>query len=143
MDHIHSTHVAADPDSIYAVLSDPSTLAQFIPQMTAIDRDGDRVQVEARYGGHTQHGEASFTADASARKVQWGADSGYRGWLQVEPHDTGAMLTLGLTTTHTEATDHDVAGTLDAIRRLVEARVCAPARVFATETARRLVMCGC
>jgi hypothetical protein len=33
------------------------------------------------------------------------------------------MLTLGLHTTHLEHADHDVAATLDAIRRLVEARV--------------------
>jgi hypothetical protein len=33
------------------------------------------------------------------------------------------MLTLGLHASHVEHADHDVAATLDAIRRLVEAAV--------------------
>jgi hypothetical protein len=55
--------------------------------------------------------------------VEWGTDSGYRGWLEVAPDEGGSILTLGLHTTHIEHADHDVAGTLDAMRRLVEAQV--------------------
>lgn len=123
MEHVHSQHVAATPDEVFAALRDPQHLAQFVPQLTKVDRRGDTVEVEARYGGHTQHGQASFTTDEAARKIEWGTDSGYKGWLQVEPDDDGAMLTLGLHTTHVDHADHDVAGTLDAMRRLVEAEV--------------------
>ena len=123
MEHVHSEHVAAEPDRVFAAIRDPRSLAQFVPQLTKVDQQGDRVEVEARYEGRTQHGDASFRSDDAARKVEWGTESGYRGWLQVEPDGDGSMLTLGLHTTHVEHADHDVAGTLDAIRRLVEAEV--------------------
>jgi hypothetical protein len=124
MEHVHSEHVAADPDRVFAALRDPAALAGFVPQLTKVDQQGgDRVEVEARYAGRTQRGDAYFRADEDGRRVEWGTESGYRGWLAVEPDDDGSMLTLGLHTTHVEHSDHDVAATLDAIRRLVEAEV--------------------
>jgi carbon monoxide dehydrogenase subunit G len=124
MDHVHSEHVAADPDRVFAALADPASLARFVPQLTKVDpQSEDRVQVEARYEGRTQRGEASFHADAAARRVEWGTDGGYRGWMSVEPDGDGSMLTLSLHTTHVDHADHDIAATLDAIRRLVEAGV--------------------
>ena len=123
MEHVHSEHVAAQPDRVFEVLSDPKSLAQFVPQLTRVEEHGDHVAVEARYEGRTQHGDAYFRSDAEARKVEWGTDSGYKGWLSVAPDADGSMLELGLHTTHVEHADHDVAGTLDAIRRLVEAQV--------------------
>jgi uncharacterized protein YndB with AHSA1/START domain len=124
MEHVHSEHVAADPDRVFAALRDPATLAGFVPQLTKVDQQGDdRVEVEARYDGRSQRGDAYFRADDAGRKVEWGTERGYRGWLAVEADDDGSMLTLGLHTTHVEHADHDVAATLDAIRRLVEAEV--------------------
>lgn len=123
MEHVHSEHVTAAPEQVFAALRDPRSLAQFVPQLTKLDQDGEKVEVEARYDGRTQHGEAFFRTDDDARRVEWGTDSGYHGWLQVDTDDGGSMLTLGLSTTHVEHADHDVAGTLDAIRRLVEAQV--------------------
>jgi hypothetical protein len=124
MEHIHSQHVAADQDRLFAALAEPANLARFVPQLTRISRrDGDRVEVEARYEGRTQRGEAFFRADEEARRVEWGAAGGYKGWMSVEADGDGSMLTLGLHTTHIEHADHDVAATLDAIRRLVEADV--------------------
>ena len=123
MEHVHSEHVAGDPDRVFSVLKDPQKLAQFVPQLTKLDQQGDRVEVEARYEGRTQHGDAYFRSDDEQRKIEWGTDSGYRGWIAVEPDGDGAMLTLGLHTTHVEHADHDVSGTLDAMRRLVEAQV--------------------
>jgi carbon monoxide dehydrogenase subunit G len=124
MEHVHSEHLAAPPDRVFAALADPGELAQFVPQLTSIRQgDGDRVEVEARYDGRTQRGEAYFHADEAERKVEWGTSGGYRGWMQVIADGEGSMLTLGLHTTHVEHADHDVAATLDAIRRLVEAAV--------------------
>jgi carbon monoxide dehydrogenase subunit G len=124
MEHVHSEHVAAPPDRVFAALADPENLAQFVPQLTSIrHRDSERVEVEARYEGRTQHGEAYFRANEDERKVEWGSGSGYRGWMQVVADGDGSMLTLGLHTTHVEHADHDVAATLDAIRRLVESSV--------------------
>jgi carbon monoxide dehydrogenase subunit G len=124
MEHVHSEHVAADPASVFAALAEPGNLARFVPQLTKISpRDGDRVDVEARYEGRTQHGEAFFRADEAAGTMEWGSEGGYRGWMKVEPDGDGAMLTLGLHTTHIEHADQDIAATLDAMRRLVEAGV--------------------
>ena len=124
MEHVHAEHVAADPDRVFAALANPERLAQFVPQLISIRRgDGDRVEVEARYEGRTQSGEAYFRANESERKVEWGSDAGYHGWMQVIADGDGSMLTLSLHTTHVEHADHDVAATLDAIRRLVEATV--------------------
>jgi carbon monoxide dehydrogenase subunit G len=124
MEHVHSEHVAAPPDRVFAALANPENLAQFVPQLTSIRHgDGERVEVEARYEGRTQRGEAYFRASEDELKVDWGSGGGYRGWMQVVADGDGSMLTLGLHTTHVEHADHDVAATLDAIRRLVEASV--------------------
>jgi len=92
--------------------------------MTGAREAGEgRVEVDARYGGHEQHGEASFNADADAHRVEWSSASGYHGWMQVDPDGEGSRLTLFLDTPHPSARDHDVAATLDAIRMLVESQV--------------------
>jgi carbon monoxide dehydrogenase subunit G len=124
MDHVHSEHVAAAPDRVFAALADPGRLTRFVPQLTTITpHDADRVEVEARYEGRSHRGDAYFRADESARRIEWGTDGGYRGWMSVEPDGDGSMLTLSLHTTHVDHADHDIAATLDAIRRLVEAEV--------------------
>jgi carbon monoxide dehydrogenase subunit G len=124
MQHEHTEHVAAAPDAVYAAIADINNLPKFVPQMTAARESGDgRVEVDARYEGHTQHGEASFKTDEKARRIEWSAASGYHGWMQVDPDGDGSRLTLFLDTPHAGASDHDVAATLDAIRMLVEAQV--------------------
>jgi uncharacterized protein YndB with AHSA1/START domain len=124
MQHEHTEHVAAPPDAVYAAISDVTNLPRFVPQLTAARATGgDRVEVDARYEGHEQHGEASFATHDAARRVEWGAASGYRGWLQVDADGEGSRLTLFLDTPHAAASDHDVAATLDAIRMLVESQV--------------------
>ena len=124
MQHEHTEHVAASPDSVYAAISDVTNLPRFVPQLTAARVAGEgRVEVDARYEGHEQHGEASFASDDARRRIEWAAASGYRGWLQVDADGEGSRLTLFLDTPHPAASDHDIAATLDAIRMLVESEV--------------------
>jgi uncharacterized protein YndB with AHSA1/START domain len=125
MEHEHAEHVAASPDRLYRVLADSDNLAHYVPQLTAVHRkQGETVEVEARYEGKTQHGEAWFRADEERHRIEWGVEGGsYHGWLQVDPDGDGSRLTLHLTTVHAPNVDSDVAGTLDAIRRLLEAEV--------------------
>ena len=124
MEHEHTEHVAATPDAVYGAIADISNLPRFVPQMTAVRSAGDgRFEVDARYGGHEQHGEASFAADDQQRCVKWSSPSGYHGWMKVDPDGNGSRLTLFLKTTHDAERDHDIAATLDAIRMLVEAKV--------------------
>jgi uncharacterized membrane protein len=122
--HEHTEHVAAPPDAVYAAISEVTNLPRFVPQMTAVRAAGDdRVQVDARYEGHEQHGEASFHADAGERRIEWGAPSGYHVWMKVDPDGNGSRLTLFLDTVHGSEREHDIAATLDAIRMLVESEV--------------------
>jgi carbon monoxide dehydrogenase subunit G len=122
--HEHTEHVAAPPDAVYAAISDVSDLPRFVPQITAVrPSSGERVEVDARYEGREQHGEASFRADDGERKIEWSAPSGYHGWMRVDADGDGSRLTLFLDTPHGSEHEHDVAGTLDAIRMLVESEV--------------------
>jgi uncharacterized protein YndB with AHSA1/START domain len=123
MEHEHTQHVAAPPERVFAALADVENLPRYVPQVTAAQRtDGDKVTVQARYEGHTQQGEAWFRTDEATGRIEWGAPGGdYHGWLQVSPEAEGSRLTLFLATTRGDAPDSEVMGTLDAIRRLVEA----------------------
>jgi uncharacterized protein YndB with AHSA1/START domain len=124
MEHEHTEHVAAPPDRLYAAISDHANLPRFVPQMTALRAvDDEHVEVEARYDGKSQTGGAYFHKDDDARRIEWGSDSGYRGWMQVDADGNGSRLTLFLHTTHGGERDHDVSATLDAIRMLAEAEV--------------------
>jgi uncharacterized protein YndB with AHSA1/START domain len=123
MEHEHTQHVAAPPDRVFSALADIGNLPRYVPQLTAAERlDGDRVKIQARYEGHTQEGEGWFRADESAQTIEWGADhSDYHGRIQVNGDENGSRLTLFLATAHGHSPDSEVMGTLDAIRRLVEA----------------------
>lgn len=125
MDHEHTEHVHADADRLYQAIADPENLPRFVPQVTGIQRQdgGERVEVEARYSGKAEHGGAYFRTDDASRRIEWGADSGYHGWMQVDPDSDGSRLTLFLHTVHDAEEEYDVSGTLDAIRRLAEAEV--------------------
>ena len=125
MEHEHTEHVAAAPDRVFAAIADPENLPHYVPQLTSVRRaEGDKLTIEARYEGHTQRGEAWFRADESQQRIEWGApESEYHGWIQVSPEADGSRLTLFLATAHGDASDNEVMGTLDAIRRLVEADV--------------------
>jgi uncharacterized membrane protein len=125
MHYQHSEHVAASPDQLYSVLSKPENLPHFVPQLISVrPLEGDRVEVEARYDGHTQKGEAWLRSDSEQHRVEWGVEgTTYEGSFAVDPDGDGSNLVLSLTTEHDHDFDSDVAGTLDAIRRLLEAEV--------------------
>jgi carbon monoxide dehydrogenase subunit G len=125
MEHEHTEHVAAPPSQVFAAIADPENLPHYVPQLTAVERgDGEKLTVHARYEGHTQQGEAWFRADEAAMRIEWGAPgSDYHGWIQITPDEAGSRLTLFLATAHGDASDSEVMGTLDAIRRLVESRL--------------------
>ena len=124
MQHEHTEHVAAQPDAVYAAISDVNNLPRFVPQLTGAKPAGDgKVAVDARYEGREQHGEATFETDDGARRIAWSTPSGYHGWMKVDGDDDGSRLTLFLETKHSGEREHDVTSTLDAIRMLVEAEV--------------------
>jgi carbon monoxide dehydrogenase subunit G len=122
--HEHTEHVAAPPDAVFAAISDVSNLPRFVPQITAArPTGGDHVEIDARYEGREQHGEASFHADPAERQIEWSSPGGYHGSMSVAADGDGSRLTLFLETRHSNERDHDIAATLDAIRMLVESEV--------------------
>ena len=124
MQHEHTEHVAAPADEVYAAISDLDNLPRFVPQMTGVRRgEGDQVEVDARYEGRAQHGEASFRRHDDERRIEWGSPSGYHGWMKVDPDGDASRLTLFLETRHGSERDHDISATLDAIRMLVESEI--------------------
>lgn len=124
MQHEHTEHVAAAPDAVFRAIADVDNLPRFVPQMTQVESAGDgQVAVDARYDGRDQHGEARFERDEGQRRIAWSADSGYHGWMQVDPDGDGSRLTLFLETKHDGEREADISSTLDAIRMLVEAEV--------------------
>ena len=105
MQHEHTEHVAASADAVYAAISNLDNLPRFVPQLTAVHpAEGDRIEVEARYHGHEQHGEATFHADAGERRIEWSAPSGYRGWMKVDADGEG--MTSGRTARIGRPRDH-------------------------------------
>ena len=124
MEHEHTQHVAATPDAVFAAISDVGNLPRFVPQITGARPKGqDHVEIDARYEGHAQHGEASFHVDPAERRLEWSSGDGYHGWMGVTPDGDGSRLTLFLETRHSSERDNDIAATLDAIRMLVESEV--------------------
>lgn len=47
MEHVHSEHVAAEPDRVFAALKDPGSLASFVPQLTKVKLNGEGAVPEA------------------------------------------------------------------------------------------------
>ena len=99
MEHEQTTRIPVDPDRLYRTIADIGSLSRFIPPLQSVRRtDADHVEVDARYEGHQQHGQAWFRTDDAARRVEWGAEGQpYNGWMQVEPADDGAQLTVHVT----------------------------------------------
>jgi ribosome-associated toxin RatA of RatAB toxin-antitoxin module len=51
--HGHTEHVAAEPDAVFAAISDVRNLQRFVPQMTAArPTEGDHVEIDARRDPH-------------------------------------------------------------------------------------------
>lgn len=125
MEHRHTDFVAASPDRVFAALSQVENLPRYVPQLTGAEAvDGDRIRIQARYDGHSQEGEAWFRADPDAHRIEWGSPgSEYHGSIEVAAEGEGTMLSLCLSTVNAAIPESDVMGTLDAIRRLVEADV--------------------
>ena len=120
MEHEQSTTISVAPDQLYRAISDPGNLTRFVPAITSVQRrDAEHVDVEARYEGHAEHGEAWFRADDDARRITWGAEgSPYEGWMSVAADGAGSKVTLHLTTPHEIDVDEYVQQTFDSLRSL-------------------------
>jgi carbon monoxide dehydrogenase subunit G len=100
MDHEQTTSIPVAPDRLYRTIADVGSLTRFIPPLQSVRRtDADHVEVDARYEGHEQHGQAWFRTHDDDRLVEWGAEGQpYNGWMRVEPDGEGSRLTVHVTT---------------------------------------------
>jgi|SRR3712207_5807588 len=109
-DYEHSTSVTADPDELFAYLSDVHNLPDYFARMREAEpAGGDAVHTVAEVEGHRVEGEAWFTTDDAARTIRWGAEgpNHYSGELEVSGGGGESQVTVRL---HTE---RDEDGTAD------------------------------
>lgn len=125
-DYEQSTTIAADPDALFAYLSDVSNLPDYFAGMTSAEpADGDTVHTTADVNGTTREGEAWFTAEEEARSIRWGSEgpNHYSGELAVQGAEGGgSQVTVRLHTDHVDGPDIDdgLRTTLAHIKRNVE-----------------------
>jgi carbon monoxide dehydrogenase subunit G len=111
-----SGSVNADPDTVFAYLSDVQHLADYIPHMALARVEGERLRVAADVQGRHEEGTARFRADPDQRRIDWGGEDakGYSGWLTVTASEPGSEVTIHLSTDRTanEADEAEIRTTL-------------------------------
>ena len=133
----HSTVVTADPDALFAYLSDVHNLPDYFSAMQEAEPAGEAeghvpedsiaVHTVADVDGTRREGEAWFTADADERTLRWGSEgpSHYGGELRVDADggDT-STVTVRLHTEHVEGEriQEGLEATLAQIKENVEGR---------------------
>ena len=123
--HEHTHHVAADADKVYAALADVRNLPHYVP---ADDEGGAarRRQGHGRGALRRPHPDGRGLVQDRRRKAPDRVGLGGQRLQRLaagRPDEDGSRLTLYVATVHGDAPDPEVMGTLDAIRRLVEADV--------------------
>ncbi len=131
-EHRGSIDIQAEPDALFAYLSDVSNLPRYFDRMTsARPAEGDRIEVTARLDGvdgapqGEVEGEAWFRVDQEQHRIEWGSPgpNDYHGWLTVSGGSGSATrLEVGVDTTRAAngEVDDGISQTLDNIKRLVE-----------------------
>lgn len=125
-DYARSITVTADPDRVFAFLSDVENLPKYFEQMTsAHPAEGEAVQTTAEVEGQKVEGEAWFRVDDAVNSLSWGSegDNNYSGELSVTPDAAGSVVEVKLRTEHGERDqiESSLQQTLDNVKRLVEA----------------------
>ncbi len=124
-DYEQTTTVTADPDALFAYLSEVGNLPHYFESMESAEpAGGDAVHTVADVDGQRREGEAWFTADDQARTIRWGSEgpNDYSGELAVTGAESGAQVTVRLHTEHVEGDQirQGLEKTLAQIKRNVE-----------------------
>jgi uncharacterized protein YndB with AHSA1/START domain len=123
-----SREINVAPGAVWALVSDPDRLADWVPTTTASRPAGqDAVQLQGESHGHGYDLRSGFVAEDDARRLVWDSprESGYRGSLTVAHHDTGSRVTVQVTIPDIPAAAHDeitrgLREALDRIGRLAQ-----------------------
>jgi uncharacterized protein YndB with AHSA1/START domain len=128
-DFEQSRDIDVPPGAVWALVSDPDRLAQWVPTTTASHPAGhDAVQLRGESHGHDYDLRGGFVADGDARRLAWDSprQSGYGGSLTVAEHDAGSRVTVAVTIPDVPAAAYEeirrgLGETLDRIGRLSQA----------------------
>lgn len=96
-DFEQSREIDVAPEAVWALVSDPDRLAEWVPTTTASRPAGHgAVQLRGESHGHDYDLRGGFAADDDARRLTWDSprQSGYRGSLTVVEHHTGSRVTV-------------------------------------------------
>lgn len=131
-----TTTVAAEPDALFAYLSDIENLPHYFAAMRSAESAGPAEGVDVPAGStgvHTvaevdgvrREGEAWFRRDADTRSLSWGSEgpNDYRGELTVGDAGGGSTVTVYLHTEHSGddgSIDSGLEATLASIKDKVE-----------------------
>jgi hypothetical protein len=94
-----STSVNADAQKVFAFVSDPENLAKYVPCINHADLgSGGVVHVQGECPHCQFRGVAGFHADAENLRLRWDsrANLNYRGWLQVNDHESESHVSIHL-----------------------------------------------
>jgi uncharacterized protein YndB with AHSA1/START domain len=127
-DFEHSQEIAAAPDAVWRLVSDPRRLADWVPTATASSPAGeDAVELRGESHGHDYDTRGGFMADDAARRLSWDSPrlSGYRGTLLVADHPGGLRVTVQVSIPDTLAREDEeitrgLRETLERIARLAK-----------------------
>ncbi len=122
------TTVDTDENALFDYLSQVSNLPRYFTRMTSAEPgDGAEVHTVARMpDGQQVEGNAWFTVDDEARRIEWGSEGphDYHGSLQVSAAGPGAEVHARLHSTRVGDGDTEVQQGLDdtlaTVKRLVE-----------------------
>lgn len=127
-DFEQSREINVAPGAVWALVSDPDRLAEWVPTAAASRPAGhDAVQLQGESHGHDYDLRGGFIADDDARRLVWDSprESGYRGALTVADHDAGSRVTVQVTIPDIPAAAHEeimrgLRETLDRIGHLAQ-----------------------
>lgn len=114
----------AGEDRVFEYLADVSNLPRYFDRMTSAEpAGGDTVTVTAQEHGETEHGDAWFRVDRTARRIQWGSegDTDYSGTIDLRADQDRTIVDIELHTKHTnDEIDQSLDATLDHIQDQIE-----------------------
>jgi uncharacterized protein YndB with AHSA1/START domain len=99
-DFEQSRELAATPDAVWRLISDPHRVAEWVPTAVSSQPTGDEtVRLRGESHGHDYDTLGGFVADAAALSLTWNSArrEGYSGVLTVAAHGTGARVTVRVT----------------------------------------------
>ena len=102
-DFTGTTTVDVDTTKVFDYLSEISNLPKYFARMTsARPGDGREVKTTAKMpDGQEVQGDAWFTVDDSAQRIEWGSEgpNDYHGYVDVRPAGSGSEVEVHIHTT--------------------------------------------